>query len=191
MKKDSPLKFFGNMSFMPNSLANKNNPFNTFNPNKFSNGLFNYSFSDPLNDWTHSLNIKRNQINTSPVKPQVKTSAPPSPISPEIAAGINTMRENQINSLRNVGSLRQNTYAPIFQQSKNSMQYNTMNEKALSNLDNIKKINGETIPNTFTRKVTPLNQLDDYVNTENMDLPVNPPNNVQTPIVPPYDINNY
>jgi hypothetical protein len=86
---------------------------------------------------------------------------------------------------------------PLTQLKSNNMEYNNINSKAFSNVDNIKNVMGEAVPNTFTRKVgnSPIKQsIDDPTDpmiAESMDQPLQPPNRIATPTTPPYDINNY
>jgi hypothetical protein len=91
--------------------------------------------------------------------------------------------------------------APLTQLKSNNMQYNNINNKAFSNVDNIKNVMGETMPNTFTRKVgnSPFKQTNNFTTdptvdqtiAQNIDDPLMPPTRVNTPTTPPYDINNY
>jgi len=86
---------------------------------------------------------------------------------------------------------------PLTQLKSNNMEYNNINSKAFSNVDNIKNVMGEAVPNTFTRKVgdSPIKQnIEDPTDpmiAESMDQPLQPPNRIVTPTTPPYDINNY
>ena len=87
--------------------------------------------------------------------------------------------------------------APLPQLKSNNMEYNNINSKAFSNTDNIKNVMGESLPNTFTRKVggSPIKQniespIDPMI-VQNIDEPLQPPNRIATPTTPPYDINNY
>ena len=53
---------------------------------------------------------------------------------------------------------------------------------------------GESVPNTFTRNIggSPVNQIMDPTMNQNTGIsPTPPPTDVETPIVPPYDLNNY
>lgn len=90
-----------------------------------------------------------------------------------------------------------NSTAPLAQLKSNNMEYNNINNKAFSNIDNIKNVMGESLPNTFTRKVgnSPIKQnvdpsIDPMI-AQNIDSPLQPPSRIATPTTPPYDINNY
>ena len=79
-------------------------------------------------------------------------------------------------------------------------QYNAISPKALSNQDTITSVFGQANQGTFTRSVgnNTLNQTTDPLTGQNIDptmeqsvsMPVLPPNGVQTPITPTYDLNN-
>ena len=65
-----------------------------------------------------------------------------------------------------------------------------INPKGFTNMDNIQGIFGTQVPNTFTRNV---NNLYDPTNTLATNPGVSttpPPIDVETPVVPPYDLNN-
>lgn len=79
-------------------------------------------------------------------------------------------------------------------------QYNAISPKALSNQNTIASVFGQANQGTFTRSVgaSPLMQTIDPLTGQNIDptmeqsasMPVLPPNGVQTPITPTYDLNN-
>jgi hypothetical protein len=75
----------------------------------------------------------------------------------------------------------------------NSMEYNSISPNAFTNTDNIKGMMGEAVPGTFTRNVrgNQMPQGIDPIAPPNVDAPLMPPARVETPISPPYDINNY
>lgn len=78
--------------------------------------------------------------------------------------------------------------------------YNEINPNAFSGKNNINGVFGQAMPGTFNRNVPgtqqgvvmdPLtgNQIDPTM-AQNTTMPIAPPNGVQTPITPTYDLNN-
>lgn len=66
-----------------------------------------------------------------------------------------------------------------------------INPKGFTNMNNIQGMFGTQVPNTFTRDINnPYNPTSPTVNNNIVATPP-PPTGVDTPIVPPYDINNY
>ena len=125
-----------------------------------------------------------------------------------------SIRNRQTNSIANVKKVAANnkrlvdkglvapgskpdSRAPLFQLKNNNMEYNNINNKAFSNAGTIKNIMGESVPNTFTRKLgnSPFKQVADpnidQMTAESIDQPIPPPNRIATATTPPYDINNY
>lgn len=121
-----------------------------------------------------------------------------------------SIRNRQANSIANVKKVAANnkrlvdkglvapgskpdSRAPLLQLKNNNMEYNNINNKAFSNAGTIKNIMGESVPNTFARKVgnSPFKQAIDPMVAEGIDEPIAPPNRIATATAPPYDINNY
>ena len=66
-----------------------------------------------------------------------------------------------------------------------------INPKGFTNTNNIQGMYGAQVPNTFTRDVSNPYDPTKTLATNPGVSPMPPPTNVETPIVPPYDINNY
>ncbi len=65
-----------------------------------------------------------------------------------------------------------------------------INPKGFTNMNNIQGMYGTQVPNTFTRNVNnPYNTTNTLATNPGVS-PIPPPIDVETPIVPPYDINN-
>jgi hypothetical protein len=65
-----------------------------------------------------------------------------------------------------------------------------INPKGFTNTNNIQGMFGTQVPNTFTRNVSNLYDPTNTLATNTEASPILPPVGVETPIVPPYDINN-
>lgn len=107
-------------------------------------------------------------------------------------------------SNNNITSAQNNNrfISPFIQQKNNNMQYNNINKKAFSNIENLKGVMGENIDGTFNRRIgkSPLKQsinpltgeyLDPAIDLNTGNTVVPPPTGVQTDITPNYDINNF
>jgi len=66
-----------------------------------------------------------------------------------------------------------------------------INPKGFTNMNNIQGMYGAQVPNTFTRDVNNPYDPTSALATNPGVSPTPPPTDVETPIVPPYDINNY
>jgi len=73
----------------------------------------------------------------------------------------------------------------------NQLNPTPVNPKGFTNTNNIEGVFGTQVPNTFTRNVN--NPYDPSSMTVDTSLtnPTTPPTGVETPITPPYDLNNY
>ena len=65
-----------------------------------------------------------------------------------------------------------------------------INPKGFTNTNNIQGMFGAQVPNTFTRDVNPMAGATTPMTPDYSSVPIPPPVEVETPIVPPYDINN-
>jgi len=67
-----------------------------------------------------------------------------------------------------------------------------VNPNAFTNTNNIQGMFGTQVPNTFTRDVkNPYAPVQPTMTDAVQDTPIPPPAGVETPVTPPYDINNY
>lgn len=105
---------------------------------------------------------------------------------------------NNINNMQ----ARNRFMSPFTQEKNNNMQYNNINKKAFSNIENLKGVMGESIEGTFNRRIgkSPFKQSIDPLTGEYLDPTIDlntnntvipPPTGVQTDITPNYDINNF
>jgi hypothetical protein len=104
---------------------------------------------------------------------------------------------------QNLGQRFQNpNRSPFNQETKNNMQYNSINKKAFSNVDNLEGVMGTAVDGTFNRQVgkSPLKQSVDPLTGQYLEptmdpmtdsTVVPPPVGVETQITPNYNINNY
>ena len=65
-----------------------------------------------------------------------------------------------------------------------------INPKGFTNINNIQGMYGTQVPNTFTRDVSNPYDPTNTLATNPAASAIPPPTGVETPIVPPYDINN-
>jgi len=65
-----------------------------------------------------------------------------------------------------------------------------INPKGFTNTNNIQGMFGAQVPNTFTRDVSAMSGVMPTMQPNYSSVPIPPPVEVETPIVPPYDINN-
>ena len=74
----------------------------------------------------------------------------------------------------------------------NELNPTPINPRGFTNTNNIEGVFGRQVPNSFTRNVRGIYDTNNpmMVNPE-IANPVPTPTGVETPIVPPYDINNY
>ena len=73
----------------------------------------------------------------------------------------------------------------------NQLNPSPINPQGFTNTTNIQGVFGEQVPGTFTRNVNGTTNQNTLAMADNLAAPIPPPNGVDTPIVPPYDINNY
>ena len=71
----------------------------------------------------------------------------------------------------------------------NQLNPTPINPKGFTNTDNIQGMFGAQVPNTFTRNVNGATDPNTLAMVDPLANPMPPPVGVETPIVPPYDIN--